>query len=332
MKRLSVLLPVLYMGLAFVMLFSSSPLASAATNQSGGNGLRVSPVRTDLTLAPGKVQTLNVTVNNVTASTATFQVVINDFTANKDETGDPALILDSGQFSPKHSLKRFIQPVPNFTLKPGEQKTIPVTIKVPSDATGGGYYGAIRFAPASADPNDTQTVTLAGSVGTLVLLRVPGDIKDLLSIASFDVRNNDNPSSFFMNNKGLDAVVRFQNQGNIQEQPFGRILLKNRSGKILASYEVNNVSPRGNVLPDSIRKFTIPLKKVGSFGQFKVEGNFGYGPNGQLLSASTTFYVIPVALIVAFIGLVLFLAFLIFGLPRLVRAYNRHVIRQSRRR
>ena len=86
------------------------------------------------------------------------------------------------------------------------------------------------------------------------------------------------------------------------------------------------------MLPDSIRKFSIPMNKVGKFGQFKLEGNFGYGSNGQLLSGSTTFYVIPLCLIIGFILLVLLILFLVFGMPRLIRAYNRRVLRRAGRR
>jgi hypothetical protein len=206
-----------------------------------------------------------------------------------------------------------------------------VTIKVPADAAGGGYYGAVRFAPATPGaPN--QTVSLAGSVGSLILATVPGNIVDKLSIASFDARSGDHPRSLFTSHKSITSVVRFQNEGNVQEQPFGKILLKDRSGKILGQYEVNSVDPRGNVLPDSIRKFTIPLDKVGTFGIFTLQGNFGYGSNGQLLSASTTFYVLPLIAIVLFLAIVVVLAFLIFGLPRLIRAYNRSIIQKSTRR
>jgi hypothetical protein len=160
---------------------------------------------------------------------------------------------------------------------------------------------------------------------------VPGNITERLTIASFDVRHKDSPSSFFTSNKDLTATVRLQNQGNLQEAPFGKILLKNRSGKVLATYELNNTSPPGNVLPDSIRKFPVDLKKVGGFGQYKLEGNFGYGANGQLLSASTTFYVIPKVVVVIFVGIVLLLAFLIFGLPRIIRGYNQRVLRKAGR-
>ncbi|HVX24241.1 MAG TPA: DUF916 domain-containing protein [Candidatus Saccharimonadales bacterium] len=318
-------------GLALLVLMGTMPVAEGAS--TGGNGLRISPVRTDVTIAPGKTQTVVINVTNVTDSTASLQAIVNDFVANPNESGEPAILLNPTQYASSHSLKRFVSPISNFTLKPDQEKAVNVNITIPKNAAGGGYYGAVRFLPAGAittGPN--QNVSLAGSVGSLILVKVPGNIVDKLSIASFDARSNDRSGTFFTHSKNIDAVVRFQNEGNIQEQPFGKILLKNRSGKTLASYEINNTTPPGNVLPDSIRKFSIPLKKLSSFGEYKLEGNFGYGSGGQLLSASTTFYVIPLWLILLFVAVVILLGFLVFGLPKLIRKYNDRVIRKAGRR
>lgn len=314
---------------ALLVLLSNAPVAQAATSAGPGNGLRVSPVRTDLTINPGQTKTVTINITNVTSAAAAYQAVVNDFIANPDESGQPALLLSPNQYAQSHSLKRFVAPISNFSLAAGQQTAVTVTITVPSGAAGGGYYGVVRFAPAN---NSSGQVSLAGSVGSLILVTVPGKIVDKLTIASFDARVKDRPNSFFTHNKNIDAVVRFQNEGNIQEEPFGKILLKNRSGKTLASYEINNVSPPANVLPDSIRKFPIPLTKVGSFGEYKLEGNFGYGTNGQLLSASTTFYVIPVWLIIGFIVLVALVILAVWGVPRLIRAYNARVLRRAGRR
>jgi len=320
-----------FLGTALLILLSGSQIASAA-NTAGGNGLRVSPVTTNLTISPGTSQVVTIDVTNVTSSPATLQAIINDFTANPNESGDPAIILNPTQYASSHSLKRFVQPISNFSLAPGQEVAVPVTITIPKSAAGGGYYGVVRFAPASLSTNPNQNVTLAGSVGSLILIKVPGNIKEQLSVASFDVRKNGNPSSFFTSSKGLTATIRFQNEGNIQEAPFGKILLRNRSGKILSEYELNNTYPPGNVLPDSIRKFGITLTGIKSFGQYKLEGNFGYGSTGQLLSASTTFYVVPISVMVGFVLIVLLLVFLIFGLPRLIKAYNRRILRRAGRR
>lgn len=297
----------------------------------GGNGLRVSPVRSDLTIQPGQTQNLTIYVTNVTTQAATLQGIVNDFTANPNETGDPLLILGQNKYAPSHSLKRYVKPIADFTLQPGQEKPIVVTISIPLNAPGGGYYGVVRFGPASSGgPN--QTVSLSGSVGSLVIVTVPGNIVEKMSVDSFDVRKNNNPSSFFTSNKNLDVVTRFQNEGNIQEEPFGKVLLLDHSGNTLAEYEVNAVSPPGNVLPNSIREFPIPLTKVGSFGIYKLEGNFGYGTSGQLLSTSTTFYVVPIAIVLLFIAVVIILLFLIFGLPRMIKAYNERILSQAGRK
>ena len=327
-RRLSALLA----GVALVLTIAISPAASvtAATASSvGGNGMKVSPVRTDITINPGESKTVDVQVQNVTKMPANLQVLINDFTADNSESGQPAIILDANKYAPSHSLKRFVVQPGNLTLQPNEQKTIKVVINVPKNAAGGGYFGAVRFAPASAT-ND-KNISLSASVGSLILLKVPGNIKEDLRLASLDARKNNSAQMIFTNGKNIKAAVRFENKGDVQEQPFGKLVLK-KGDKVLQTTEINNTDPRGNVLPDSVRKFEVDLNKVGSFGKYTLQGNFGYGATGQLLSGTTTFYIIPVPIIVLAVALLLVILFLIFVAPKLVRNYNRGVVRKANRR
>lgn len=305
--------------------------AATSTNAGVGNGLKVSPVTTNITVNPGQTQTVQVYVQNVTKGTVELQALVNDFTATTNETGIPALLLNPDQYAPTHSLKRFVAPIGNFSLKAGEQKVVNVLITIPKTASAGGYYGAVRFAPASS--SSTSNVTLSASVGSLILVRVPGDIKEQVRLDSFDVRagENDSPRVVFTSGKGLVVAARFENLGDIQEQPFGKVILK-QGNTTLASYEINDTTPRGNVLPNSIRKFTVTLDKVGAFGRYTLSGNFGYGSSGQLLSAQTTFYVIPVGIIATAVIVVLAILFAVFVLPRLVREYNRRVVERATRR
>ncbi len=208
-----------------------------------------------------------------------------------------------------------------------------VKITVPSDAAAGGYYGAVRFAPAdSPDPN--KNVSLAASVGSLILVKVPGDIKENVTLESFDVRTSQSAksaSSFFVSNKDLYAVARFKNTGNVHEQPFGKVQLK-RGDKVLQVVEINNNDPRGNVLPDSTRRFSAKLDKVGTWGKYTVEGNFGYGDNGQLLSGKSTFYVIPLAFIIGVIVLIALIIGAVLWVPKAIKRYNRNVVRKASRK
>lgn len=312
-------------------LLAFGSLTAGAAAPLATNGYRVSPVRTDLTIKPGASSSITVYIQNASSAVEHLQVVVNDFQPPKDESGDPALLLN-GSTAPQHSLKQFIKvAMPTFTLQPGQQAPVNVAINVPAGTPGGGYYGAIRFAPVGA--SGSKNVNLSASVASLVLLTVPGNLSEKVTIAGFGVaQGNDSTSlrSLFLNNKNLKAVVRFQNGGNVQEQPFGKIQLK-KGSKVLATYNINSSDSPGNVLPDSIRRFTVNLDHVGSFGKYKIVGNFGYGSKGELLTASATFWVIPLVVIIIAAIILLLILFLIFGLPRLIRRYNRRVIAKANR-
>jgi hypothetical protein len=313
---------------AFAIVFSSSVLPAAAqTNTNGGNALKVSPVRNDLEIKPGATQTIDVYVQNLTAEPAKLKAIINDFVANKDESGAPSIILDENKSAPSRSLKQYVTKIPDFTLQPNENKNIKVTITIPANADAGGYFGAVRFAPASSDTN--QTLSLSGSVGSLVLVRVPGDLKEKANIVSLDVRNKDNhANTLYTSNKNLHGAIRIQNTGNVQLQPFGKVQLK-KSGKVLGVYEINNVQPRGNVLPDSIRRFDFKLDNLGSFGKYTLDANIGYGSKGELLTTSTTFYIVPVPVMIITAVVLALIIFAIFVLPKMIKKYNQRVIAKA---
>lgn len=78
-----------------------------------------------------------------------------------------------------------------------------------------------------------------------------------------------------------------------------------KGDKIIQTVDINKTDPKGNVLPDSTRRFEVKLDKIGAWGKYTVEGNFGYGTSGQLLSGKSTIYVVPATLIIAIIALLL---------------------------
>ncbi len=304
--------------------------ASAATTSGSGNGLTISPLSTNIVISAGQSQTTPIYIQNVTSSQATIQVDINDFTAGSSENGHPSLILNPNQYAPSHSLKRYITPISDITLQPGQQKTVNVNIAIPKDVGGGGYYAAIRFTPITV--SNGKTVTLTASVASLILVRVPGNVVDDLRLASIDSRqgSNGSPQSIFLSNNNLMAAVRFNNVGNVQEQPFGKIVLKSGNSE-LATYNINATSPAGNVLPGSVRIFTVKLSHVGNLGKYTLLGNFGYGTNGQLLSGSTTFYVIPAILIIIVLLVLLLIIFFTFIVLRIKNRNSVQVNRSNRR-
>ncbi len=317
---------------SLVVLLGATTTSFAAEPAVGGagNGLRVSPVNSALTIKPGSSATVDVYITNVTSQTTTFQVFINDFVSSGDESGNPALILDEGKSAPTHSLREFVPELSSVTLAPNEQKNIKVPISIPANAVPGGYFGAVRFS-ADAQGAAGQNVSLSASVASLILVKVPGDYKELMNIESIDTRNKDNIHSIFTKNTNIDAVVRFKNNGDIQEQPFGKVTVTKMGGKVVYTAEINSGETAGNVLPGSIRKFAVPLKNIGSFGKYSVQGDFGYG-KGQTLTASTTFYVIPLPIMILIGVLIVLLIVAIVEVPRIIKRYNRRVLRRAGRK
>jgi hypothetical protein len=299
----------------------------AAQQSVDSNGLKITPVRAELTLDKGKSQTVTITVENVTSSKAMLKPIVNDFVADDSESGEPRILLNENERAPGNSFKDLVdnKKLSNIALDSKQRAEVKVTVAVPANAASGGYYGAVRFAPA--DSVTAKNVAMTASVGTIFLIKVPGNITEKVSLASFGVSHGSSKGPLF-NSGPISAVSRFKNEGNVHVQPFGRINLS-KNGKLVESIEINKTEPRSNVLPGSIRKFDTPFTKVGRLGRYTVEGNFGYGSEGQLISAKATFYVIPYWLIGAVVLLILFA---IFGLPKLIRNYNKRIIASARKK
>lgn len=304
---------------------AKKPAASPISNNA--NSLKVSPLRTDVKIEPGKKGVVKTYVTNLTGATVVLQAIENDFVAG-DEKGTPALVLDENSYAPSHSLKRFMVPVPNVTVPADSSQEVDVTIVVPKTAQAGGYYGALRFAPAG---NGSEPVNFNGSVASLMLLTVPGPTVEQLTLTNFDIQQNGGTGSNFRTPDNLSLLLRFQNKGNLQEAPFGQINVQ-KGKKVVYTANFNQEQPRDNVLPDSARRWNVPIKNLGKFGKYTVSGTFGYGSKGQTINIEKTVWIIPTAYIVTIAGVVVFLVLVGVASYLFLKSYKRKILRSSRRR
>jgi hypothetical protein len=301
----------------------------AAADQSVTNStnvLKISPVRSDIQIAAGSNKSVPVTISNLTGSAIKVSAIENDFVAG-DEKGTPSLILDADQYASTHSLKRFMTPLNDVTVPANNAVTVNVVITVPSNAQAGGYFGAIRFAPS--DPNNGGQVNLSASVASIILLTVPGPTVEKLSLTNFEIQQNGKNSAYFSTPTNLQVYARFENNGNLQEGPFGQVTVQ-QGTKVLSSYDFNTKNPRDEILPDSARYWNIPLKNVGTIGHFTVSATFTYGQNNQTIDVTRSFWVIPLWAIIAagvavlvLVGVVILVIFLIRRNKRRRRMYGR---------
>ena len=265
-------------------------------------------------------------VRNVTDSEKTAEAVINDFTAREDESGSPQVIIGDSELPT--SIQPFVQSVPEVTLGPGEEREIPVTLSIPESTAPGSYYGVLRFVDSTVDSqSDNSNVALSASVGSIFLVTVPGETVDLLSLEEIFISNGDDRGRFFSTAPNT-VNIRINNQGNTFQAPYGRVLVKDWNDNIVYQYEFNDANPPGNVLPDSIRLFSEEIENIGNFGRYTVEANLSYGDGGgNLITASTVFWVLPwTTILTVLVGVVA----LAYAGTRGIKRYNQSVIRKSK--
>lgn len=295
--------------------------------QGSGQALEIGPPVINLSADPGTTVKATISLRDITSTSLFVTSSFNDFVAS-GEDGTPKILLEEGQTS-AFSMKEWVAPISTLTLKPREIKNITLTINVPADASPGGYYGVVRFTGTPPDL-DGAGVSLAASLGSLILLKVNGDAKEALGIEEFYVSSNNTRGTLF-ESAPLTFTERLKNTGNIQQQPTGLVTVKDMFGNVVATLPINQ--PPRDVLPDSIRKFDQPLDEtvIGNkilFGLYNAELSVTYGSDKQTVSSSISFWVIPYTLIgIIIVGLVL--AF--FGLRYLIKRYNKYILKQAKK-
>lgn len=312
--------------LALAVLVSPQTALAQATNKST-NVLKVSPVRTDIEVKPGETKTIQTVVTNLTKEPITVRPVQNDFVSG-DERGTPALILDEKKYAPTHSLKRFMQPLADVTIPAEKAQTVDVTIAVPKDAQAGGYFGAVRFAPVA--PEGGGQVNMSASAASLILLTVPGKMVEKLELTDFAIQQGGKTANYFQTPKDLLVTFRLQNTGSVQEGPFGKVSVK-QGDKVVYAADFNNKTPRDMILPDSARRWDVPLQNIGDFGHYTVSATFTYGQKNQTIEVTESFWVIPLGVIIGAIAGIFVLIALIVGVIWFLRSYKKRILQTQGR-
>ncbi len=269
--------------IAGVFLISGTFLTKAA---SGGQGLTISPPISEFTIKPGESVTKDIKLTNPTDKVITVTPKVMDFKA-KGESGEPAFY-DASVEDSRYSLSKWVTfTQTEIALTPQQVVDFKYSINAPSSAEPGGHYGVVFFATdQSVLQENSSNVTLNSMVGSLLLVKVPGDITENAALDSFSA----DQFIYLSGSPKIDTLVR--NLGNIHFKPEGEITIKNMLGSESGKLTVNGEG--GNVLPDSARKFE-NIWKDGKFhlGLYTAKVHLTYGGSGKTLDGSLTFIIIP---------------------------------------
>jgi len=210
----------------------------------GGLNMVTSPLPINLVTEPGATVSAQLKIKNGGTETEDLEVGLMKFSAFGDE-GKPRVTdrepgddyFDWVDFSDK-----------NFTLKPGEWKTITAYITVPTSAAFG-YYYAVTFQRRNEDiPGGPRSTKVIGATASLILLevRVPNAIREV------EVLEFSTPKKIY-EFLPTNFVVKLKNKGNVHVSPKGNIFIDHYGQKDVAILNINEL--KGNVLPNSNRIF-----------------------------------------------------------------------------
>lgn len=263
-------------------------------------GLTAIPPRLEITAKPGQVLTKEIKIRNESKSEKTISTSVSDFIVT-DDLGTPLQIEDTDQSMNRWTASSWIQISPStLKIKPGETKSLVLTVITPDNALAGGHYAMVLHTP-STDVTISQTgAAVETNVGTLVYITVPGDITENASIKEFSAPK-------FSEYGPIDFKTIITNLSDIHITPAGSINVFNTLGFKTAQIKLDNT----NIFPYTSREFINTLNRKLMLGRYKAQINAAYGTSGQLLTATIFFWVIPYKLIALLIAIVVIIILII---------------------
>jgi len=312
---------------------------------SQSNAMSISPVRIELAGDAGQTLKGVFKIINDEADNKVFYTAYENFEAS-GETGNPNFVeTNSG-------LSTWINAPTQVSVASGESVEVPFTVNIPANAEPGGYFAAIFLSTVPPNTSAGGQVVIGARIGTLVLLRVNGEIREGGALLEFGTKEGGK----FFTSLPVEFYYRFQNSGADRVRPMGNVVIRNTVG--MTSTVVNANLSQGNVLPQSIRRFELAWVDAGNpneqaidasipesasgksffkaaglqfknfaFGRYTAQLAVAYGEDNSVELSKTSFYVFPWQLLILVIvgGTILY-----FGLSRGLRYYNAWIIKKAR--
>lgn len=272
--------------------------------------LSVSPTLFEMTANPSQEWSSSVRIINPNPYELVVYVEAVNF-APQGEAGQGKFLPVIEDETPKTTLAEWLEFDRTEVVIPAEQTIeLPFTIAVPENAQPGGHFAAILVGTKPPE-NDQQRSRVETSqvVTSLLFLRVSGEVVENGQIRSFRTLDSvlERPEATF--------EMRFENTGNVHLLPQGEIRILNMWGQERGIVPINRDTMFGNVLPESIRRFTFNWSgdwSIADMGRYTAVATLAYGAEERhFTSSETSFWIIPwrEALIVGgiVIGFILFI-------------------------
>jgi len=286
---------VVTMVISAITMFLMTPKFLNAEIQNATRTVTLIPPSFELFANPGESISETLRIKNESDVEGTFQILVENFRATGEDGNVDLYEDDDSTFS----LAKWVTVEPkNLTISSKEEKSVKFTINVPKDAEPGGHYGSV-LVKMGGDQQVAGGAQVSSRIGSLVLLRVSGNVTEVANVESFTTTRS------YYNNTPINFELRVKNSGNNHIRPSGKILITNIFGQKVDEIDLDS----RNVLPGAIRKMNTEWKPSGVLAnRYTATLVATYGTqNNKTLSASTSFVLFPKSLgygfVIGFVGL-----------------------------
>jgi hypothetical protein len=314
MVKMSMQAPIIV--LASFIVFLNLGVSLAHAQQAG---IQIKPSIIEERVEPGQTYPFTLHITNRGSVSDTFFVTKRDITGI-GEDGHPILADESEEKTGFESSTWISVGQESVEIPSGQERSIPITILVPSDATKGGYFASIIV---TTNPPQLQGVgaTVSYGAATIVALRVGGSAGDAVEEVNIREFRTD---KVLYGSPEVTFITKVANIGNTLLRPRGPLEITDMFGKKVASLVVN--VDGAAVLPKGERTFETSWKGEGLFfGRYQVVMSLGYGEDEKkTVSETLSFWVLPANVL---IPVLVVAAVLIIGLFTLTKMHIKRKLR-----
>ncbi|NCN83178.1 MAG: DUF916 domain-containing protein [Candidatus Pacebacteria bacterium] len=247
-----------------------------------------------LKVKPGEKTQIKVRARNSSNQVITIRSSAVDFIVEEDGT-TPVPLETQVANSNRWSLASWLTVVPSQqTLQPNESGFVSVVIDVPADALPGGHYAMIVHQPNTGGLDDTAGTGsgINQRVGTLLYVIVEGPINEAAFIRDFSFAD-------FMEFGPVPFSFVIENESDVHIRPQMNIDIYNLFGKKIATIQPDTK----NVFPYESRSFSGEWDQIWGTGPYTAKLTMSFGDHGAVVIARTSFWLLPVKLVIAIIAL-----------------------------
>jgi hypothetical protein len=263
-----------------------------------------------LKVKPGEKLQVQVRVRNISEQPISVVTSAQDFIVSED--GETPIGVDDN-VSNRWSLASWLTITPTQHFIPsGQTVGVTVLIEVPEDALPGGHYAMILHEPGNGQDTNAETVAEIDSsaainqrVGTLLYVLVDGPINEEAYVRDFAFPQ-------FSEYGPVPYSFVVENNSDVHITPQMSIEIFNIFNKKVETIKVDSK----NVFPLTSRSFEGQWERIWGWGLYNATLTMSYGSMGSIVVAHTSFWLLPIKVIIAVITLIFAIIFMIMAVKK----------------